>query len=672
MTSSGQTPRAWDAGESLALWLYVGGDFVDGAPDPFVISELTPHLQRVAARGGSARVALQLPNRRPSERKVEAVLRSVSTTPPHHVAVAISACAAEDAYRLTRFDLVLEATRDAVWEWVVADGSVWWNERCNEVLGYSHGTGPTFAAWTDRIHPDERNHVLAGYLATVDSMHDSWKDEYRVVREDGEVRHVLDHGRVERDASGHALRLVGVMTDITEERAAQAARAELDQQFRQMAETIADVIWMTDASTHRVIYVSPAFDHIFGRPGSEVLGDIESFLDSIHPDDRARIAARLPAQLSEDYDETYRIVRPDTKVRWVRGRAVPVRDTRGNVVRVAGLLSDVTAQRQLEEQLLQSRKMESVGRLAGGVAHDFNNLLTVILSGCEFALRQLPEASEARLDIEQARLAADRAARLTSQLLAFARKQVIAPIHLDLSELTRQMDALLRRVIGEHIELVTILASDVHPVLADRGQIEQVLVNLAVNARDAMPDGGRLTLETSNISVDQAYAEGHANVEPGEYVMIAISDTGVGIAREVQEHMFEPFYTTKPAGSGTGLGLATCYGIVRQAGGQILVYSELGRGTTFKVLLPRASGVAPTRREKRPSAPPGGHETILFVEDEATVRAIGIRILAEQGYRVIEAQGGWEALRLASQHVGQIHLLVTDVVMPHMSGTELA
>jgi two-component system cell cycle sensor histidine kinase/response regulator CckA len=466
------------------------------------------------------------------------------------------------------------------------------------------------------------------------------------------VRTVLDHGKVERDTSGRALRLVGVMTDITEERAAEAARAELDQQFRQMAETIVDVIWMADASTRHVIYVSPAFDRIFGRPGSEVLGNIESFLATIHPDDRERIVARLPMA---DYDETYRIVRPDNKVRWIRGRAVPVRDAASKVVGVAGLLSDITAQRQLEDQLLQSRKMESVGRLAGGVAHDFNNLLTVILSGCEFALRLLPEAHAARSDIEQVREAAERAAKLTSQLLAFARRQVIVPARLDLNELTRQMDKLLRRVIGEHIELVTILSSDIGAVLADRSQIEQVLVNLAVNARDAMPDGGRLTLETGNLRVDQVYAEAHANLEAGDYVMIAISDIGMGIPREVQEHMFEHFFTTKAAGSGTGLGLATCYGIVRQAGGQILVYSELGRGTTFKILLPRSLGGEIVPALQRESLALGGSETLLFVEDDATVRAVGIRILAEQAIACWKRAAAGR--RCASQRITQARFI---------------
>jgi PAS domain S-box-containing protein len=657
----------------VALWLAdPDGGFIDGGPDAAVASPLAAHIRRVAMHGGTESVSIEVAGPDGRRRQVEAALRAVGDVPRSTVAVAISERAADDAYRLTRFDLVLEATRDAVWEWVVADGTVWWNERCNQIFGYPPRTEPTFAGWTERIHPDEREHVLAGYMATVHSAHDTWQDEYRMVRADGAVRTVVDHGRVDRDGDGRAIRLVGVMSDVTDEREAQAARAQLDQQFKQLAETVADVTWMIDAATREVLYVSPAHERIFGPEGRAVFDSAESFLAAIHPEDRPRVMSRLAAQATGEYDETYRIVRSDGTQRWVHSRAAPIRDGRGNVVRIAGLLSDITAQRQLEEQLLQSRKMESVGRLAGGVAHDFNNLLTVILSASEFALRHLPADHKVRIDLEQVKEAADRAAKLTAQLLAFARRQVIAPVRLDLNDLTRQMDKLLQRVIGEHIELITRLSPGLHPVLADRGQLEQVLVNLAVNARDAMPDGGRLTIETGNLRIDDAYADAHANVEVGDYVMIAVSDTGIGISRDVLEHMFEPFFTTKAAGSGTGLGLATCYGIIRQAGGQILVYSEQGRGTTFKILLPRTSAAETVVPRGPDSAPPGGHETVLFVEDDAPVRAVGVRILAEQGYRVLEAWGGWEALRLAAEHPGPIHILVTDVVMPHMSGTELA
>ncbi len=396
----------------------------------------------------------------------------------------------------------------------------------------------------------------------------------------------------------------------------------------------------------------------------------EAFASRIHPDDRARFDQHLDAAIASGEDvwqDEYRFLRGD-EVRVALDRGCIERGADGQLLRMVGVMSDITEQRHLEHQLAQSKRMESIGRLAGGIAHDFNNLLTVILSSVELALRKAPEKNETGVELSAIKDAAERAARLTSQLLSFARRQVVAPTRLDLNDLTRQMDRLLRRVIGEHIELTTSLGSELGAIVADRGELEQVLVNLAINARDAMPNGGRLTIETKNVAIGRD----RAGLEPGEYVMLAVSDTGMGISGSALPHIFEPFYTTKPAGQGTGLGLATCYGIVRQAGGHIRVDTGANRGTTFEILLPRV-GDCPERTELRPQARmPSGSETVLFVEDDPAVRRIGVQILAEQNYRVLAASGGPEALRLAGEHAGPIHLLVTDVVMPLMSGTELA
>ena len=657
----------------MQLWLVTSPtEFIGHDPEAALCAALEPHLRAALDSRKSARVGIDLPNGDGGARRVDALVLPLTESELPRAVVALGERSSEDNHRLKRFDLALEATRDGVWEWLVADDTVWWNERCNEILGYPPGTNPTFEGWANRLHPDERERVLTGFRATVASDETSRCDEYRIVHDDGAVIRIRDHGRVERDTSGKALRLVGVMTDVTEERAAEAARLEIAQQFRQIAEHLADVVWLRDAATQQTIYVSPAFERIFGRPSAEVMGSIDGFLSCVHPDDRPRVLAQLPKQRSGTYDEIYRIVRPDGRVRWLRSRASPVEDAEGRVVRLVGLASDITSQRQLEEQLLQSRKMEGVGRLAGGIAHDFNNLLTVMFSGTQFALELLPEDHPARVDIEQVKEAAQRAAKLTSQLLAFARRQVMAPIRLDLNELTRQIDPLLRRLLGEHIVLATRLAPELYPVLADRSQIEQVLVNLAVNARDAMPAGGTLTLETANFNVDHAYVDNNASVPAGDYAMLAVSDTGTGIPNELHEHLFEPFFTTKPGGAGTGLGLATCYGIIRQLGGQLLLSSEVGRGTTFKILIPRTTteeAAVPPPSERTPT---GGRETVLFVEDNPRVRAMGIRILRQRGYNVLEAVGGPEALELAERHSGTIDLLLTDVVMPHMSGTELA
>lgn len=324
-----------------------------------------------------------------------------------------------------------------------------------------------------------------------------------------------------------------------------------------------------------------------------------------------------------------------------------------------------------DERIRQSQKLESIGRLAGGIAHDFNNLLTVILTGIQFAVRSLPADSSIRSDLFHVKQAAERAAKLTSQLLAFARRQVAEPTRLDLNELTAQAERLLRRIIGEHIDFVTVLAPELAPVLADRGQLEQVLVNLVVNARDAMPEGGRLTVTTSNVEIDESAAARHAIV-PGDYVELSVSDTGPGIPAEILAHIFEPFFSTKLPGHSAGLGLATCYGIVRQSGGNIVVRSEPDKGTTFEVLLPALEREQPPAEARGPTPTPAGSETVLFVEDDAAVRFMGARILTGQGYRVLQASSGPAALQLAGKHAGEIHILVTDVVMPQMSGIELA
>ncbi|MGA2384572.1 MAG: ATP-binding protein [Gemmatimonadales bacterium] len=336
------------------------------------------------------------------------------------------------------------------------------------------------------------------------------------------------------------------------------------------------------------------------------------------------------------------------------------------------VFDNITERKRLEAQLRQAQKMESVGRLAGGVAHDFNNLLTVILSGAALAKDGLPERDPARSEIREIEEAANRAAVLTRQLLAFARRQAAEPRALDLNAVTLAMDKMLRRLIGEDVELVTLLAENLGAVWADPGHIEQVLVNLTVNARDAMPGGGKLTIETSNVTLDAESAARHIGMAPGEYVMLAVSDSGCGMAPEILEHIFEPFFTTKELGGGTGLGLSTCYGIVKQSGGWIWAYSEPGRGTTFKIYLPRIQAEAEAFSPASSAALRGGTETILLVEDNAQVRDIALRSLRERGYRVLQAANGGEALRAAENQSEPIALLLTDVVMPQMGGSELA
>lgn len=346
------------------------------------------------------------------------------------------------------------------------------------------------------------------------------------------------------------------------------------------------------------------------------------------------------------------------------------------------LVRDITERKQserekqaLEEQLGQAVKMEAIGRLAGGIAHDFNNMLAIIQGYADLMLKSMSADDRHRADVESIRTASKRAAILTRQLLAFGRQQAVQPRVMDLNEVVADTDSMLRRIIGKDIELITIPGEDLWHVKVDPTQIEeQVIINLAANAREAMPSGGKLTIETSNITLDENYAAMHAEVTPGEYVMLAVSDTGMGMTEEVMSHIFEPFFTTKETGKGSGLGLSTVYGIVKQSVGHIWVYSELGKGTTFKIYLPRVDTPAEhLMREYEPGILPRGTETVLIAEDEPLVRDLTCRVLREQGYTVLEASDGGEALRAAEKSADEkIHLLVTDIVMPHMSGKDLA
>jgi two-component system, cell cycle sensor histidine kinase and response regulator CckA len=341
---------------------------------------------------------------------------------------------------------------------------------------------------------------------------------------------------------------------------------------------------------------------------------------------------------------------------------------------IVGIIRDVTEQRRLEEQLRQAVKMEAIGTLAGGVAHDFNNLMTAVIGYSDLALQRADKPDLLIKDIEQIRKAGQRAALLTNQLLAFSRKQVVRPKLLDINEIVIETGKILRRLIGEDIDLVSVQTANLARVMVDPGLIGQVIMNLAINARDAMPQGGKLTIETANVYLGDDYARQHFDVEPGRYILLAVSDTGYGMDEATLSHIFEPFFTTKSQGKGTGLGLAVVYGIVKQSGGHIWVYSEPGRGATFKVYLPIAEQDAKPLDAVTDVYPSlqGGAETILLVEDDDTVRDLTGEILRGYGYTVLEANDGNEALKMCSGHEGTVHILVTDVVMPGINGRELA
>ena len=444
---------------------------------------------------------------------------------------------------------------------------------------------------------------------------------------------------------------------------------ESEARLRVLVEQLPAVLWTVDRELKFTSALGAGFARLKIKP-EQILGT--SLLDYFETNDQTflPIAAHRRAVAGE----------PMTfHVEWKSGsyacHVEPLKDSDGQVSGAICMSLDITDRKQLEEQLRQAQKMEAVGRLAGGIAHDFNNLLMVIQGYGDLLAERLPAGDPLRRNAEQIQMASQKASSLTRQLLAFSRKQMLAPKILNVQSVVADMEKILRRLIGEDIQLETSSAQDLGLIKADRSQIEQVILNLAVNARDAMPQGGRLTIETANVELDASYSHPPAVLSPGKYVMLAVTDNGCGMDAETQAHVFEPFFTTKEKGKGTGLGLATVYGVVKQSGGYVWVYSEPGRGTSFKIYLPRVEeSAAPASRDgnRVTGTLERGSETILLVEDEKGVRELAREYLTSSGYTVIEAENGHTALELAAMHVGPIHLLLTDVVMPGISGKELA
>jgi two-component system cell cycle sensor histidine kinase/response regulator CckA len=484
-----------------------------------------------------------------------------------------------------------------------------------------------------------------------------------------------------RDSTGNVYAHMSVATDITERKKAEEALRESEERLRQIASSLREVIWLRDAQTRRVLYVNPAFEELTGRTCGSFYENPDLVLDVTHPDDKERVIEALDRRIEGVlFDKEHRIIHRDGGVRWVSSRSFPVRNEAGEVYRWASIVEDITerkkaeeALRGLQEQLQQAMKMEAVGQLAGGIAHDFNNLLTAILGNIGLA-RMSPDSSDSVVKyLDEIGAAAQSAASLTRQLLAFARRQIVQPKIFNLNDLVHRFQNMLTRLLGEDIALENVLDKGLGNVRADPGQIEQVLVNLATNARDAMPDGGKLVIETSNIDLDEEYCARHAQVHPGRYVLLAVSDTGHGMSEDVKGHLFEPFFTTKPVGQGTGLGLATVFGIVKQAGGAIEVYSEEGRGTQFKIHLPRIEEKAEEPvRESTDGEIPTGNQTILVVEDNDNVRTWVVKALQNLHYKVLSPPTVSEVPDFVAKYRGRIDLLMTDVVMPGVTGPELA
>ena len=456
--------------------------------------------------------------------------------------------------------------------------------------------------------------------------------------------------------------------NITERKLAEDASRDSEARFRQLADGIDQVFWLYDMAQHSVIYVSPAYERIWGRPAAGVLTNARDWLEGVHPDDRERVCAHTAQASGEPYDQTYRVVRPDGTERWVHDRGFPVRDEHGKIVRIAGLAEDITEQRKLEAQFLRAQRMESIGTLAGGIAHDLNNVLAPIILSVDLLRGDMPAARREAL-LKTLETSALRGAGMVKQVLMFARGVDGDRVLLNPKYVLQENERIIHETFPRTIEIATEVAPDCSTVLGDVTQLQQVLLNLCVNARDAMPQGGRLTLTATNVNVDAHYAGMNPGATPGPHVLLQVTDTGEGIPQAIINKIFDPFFTTKEVGKGTGLGLSTVQAIVKSHGGFVHVYSEPRRGTTFKIYLPAGSQAAPEKPSDGPvELPRGQGELILVVDDEETIRHVTKNTLEAFGYRVLVAQDGAEAIALFAQHQEDVALVLTDMMMPVLDG----
>jgi PAS domain S-box-containing protein len=575
---------------------------------------------------------------------------------------------AKNAETVRQQTLAMDSASDGIAILGANGEHVYVNSAYARMMGYGSPSGMLGAHWRDTYNPKDVEHYQARIKESLGKS-GSWSGQIRIRRRDGTV--LPAEMSITYLASGVT---ACIARDLSEKNEAERARADAEIKYRMLIEQVAAISYIAELGLHgEWLYVSPQVESILGYPQDEWLANSRNWIKYIPVEDHAVVeAAEAASQRGQRFQAEYRLIRKDGTIIWVSDTAVVVPGSDSHPV-MEGIMVDITERKMLENQLQQSRRMEAVGRLAGGIAHDFNNLLTIIKGYAELALQRSGVPRELQADVRQVENAAERASTLVRQLLAFSRRQVLQPKALDLNAIVLGLDKLLRRLMDETIEMVTRCDERVGTVKADPAQIEQVIMNLVVNARDAMPKGGLLTIETANVELDSTYARDHATVKPGPYVMLAVSDTGIGMSPETVAHIFEPFYTTKEGGQGTGLGLSTVYGIVKQSGGYIWVYSEPDKGTSFKVYLPRVDEPVESQMEsvKVPVARKG-NETVLVVEDEEAVRELTCIVLTAEGYSVLAARNAKEAERISLNHKGEIHLLLTDMVMPGTSGRELA
>ncbi|HTN85622.1 MAG TPA: ATP-binding protein, partial [Sorangium sp.] len=573
-----------------------------------------------------------------------------------------------------QLDEAEQAAQMGNWIWEVEQNRVAWSRQLFRIMGCDPAKDrPSTEAFLAAVHPDDRERMTTLLQRAIETGEGSGASAFRVLRRDGAVRECLLSSLPIVDGAGPPSRYFGVVVDLTERRRAEQELRRSERMLNE-AQRIAHVgSWSYDLAS-RTVRWSEQLYHILGVDPSK-RPTFELFASLIHPEDRHRVlgGAESASPLGIASPVECRVVRPSTgELRHVQMAAQLLTDETGAIIGLVGTSLDITERRRLEEQLLHSQKLEAIGRLAGGVAHDFNNMLTAIFGHRELAVRKVQPSSNVLEHLTQIGTAAERAAALTRQLLAFARKQLIQPTVVDPNALILGVESLLRPLVGEDVELDVLPGSQIWPIRIDRGQFEQLLMNLAVNARDAMPAGGRLTIETANTTVRPDDAERRPEIEPGDYVELKVTDTGQGMEDAIQQYVFEPFFTTKEPGKGSGLGLATCHGIVKQHGGHIWFSSASGQGTRFTICFPRVHGAPCEQPARAHAAVVGGTETVLIVEDEAQVRELCVASLRSFGYSVLAARSGKEAVALAAAYPGAIHLLVSDVVLPDARGPEVA
>jgi two-component system, cell cycle sensor histidine kinase and response regulator CckA len=559
--------------------------------------------------------------------------------------------------------------------------AVTWNQGVERVLGYSEREFVGLPAWRLFPVPDGARRVPEIEFET--AVRDGQASDDRwMVRKDGTEFWASGITAALRDGSGRLIGFTKVMRDRTSERRSEEALRASEERLRETEHRLMTALGAARMGTWRWNLLTNEEDldkglsRILGLEAPESVRTIQDVLDRVHPEDYDVVQDALgqSAQSGADLDIEFRVIRPDGGVRWLRAHGQVFYDAAGDPVAMTGACVDITQRREVDEQLRRAQRMDTVGRLAGGVAHEVNNMMTVILGFSDLILPTLDPVDDRYADVLQIRKAAARASMVTGQLLAFSRRQMLQPRALGLNGVLERLRPILLRLLGDDKQLHLSLAPDLWRVYADRGQIEQVLINLALNARDAMAPGGRLAIQTTNVELDDAYAGRHPGVlvRRGRYVRIAVSDTGVGIPRDLQDRIFEPFFTTKPVGQGTGLGLSMVYGLVKQSGGFIWVYSEPEHGTTFKLYFPVTDSPADADHVSDLAPATRGKETVLVVEDDDLVRPVTVRLLETQGYTAVPASGGQEALEILAAPDQRIDVVLADIVMRDIGGPEVA